>query len=159
MQITKDTVVQFHYTLTDEDGKMLDGSAGRDPFAYLHGAGMIVAGLEEKLEGQKAGDALEVIVPPEKGYGLPDPRMVMAVPKDRFGDQKVEAGMQFQAGEEGQLGLFTVTKVSSEEVTLDGNHPLAGVTLKFHVEVVEVREATQEELSHGHVHGPGGHHH
>jgi len=159
MQITKNSVVSFHYTLNDADGKTLDSSAGREAFAYIHGGGMIVPGLEEQLEGKKAGDQLQAVVAPEKGYGNIDPQLLHKVPQDRFGDQKVEPGMQFQAGEQGEMGVFTVMAVEEGHVVLNGNHPLAGVTLHFNVEITHVREATEEELAHGHVHGEGGVHH
>lgn len=156
MIITKNAVVSFHYALSDNEGKLLDTSHGNDPFAYLHGSGMIVRGLESQLEGRKAGDKFKAQVPPAEGYGEFDIQLLQRVPIDKFGGQKVEAGMQFQAG---QHGVFTVKEVTTENVLLDGNHPMAGVTLNFDVEVTDVREATAEELDHGHVHGPGGHHH
>ncbi|MCB0793805.1 MAG: peptidylprolyl isomerase [Flavobacteriales bacterium] len=156
MQIKKESVVSFHYALSNEDGQLLDTSHGKEPFAYLHGAGMIVPGLEEEMEGKAEGDKFKAVVPPEKGYGTFNMQLLQQVPLDKFGGQKVEEGMQFQAGEH---GVFTVKEVKDEKVLLDGNHPLAGVTLNFDVEITEVREATPEELDHGHVHGPGGHHH
>lgn len=156
MIITKNAVVSFHYALSDNEGKLLDTSHGNDPFAYLHGSGMIVRGLESQLEGRKAGDKFKAQVPPAEGYGEFDIQLLQRVPIDKFGGQKVEEGMQFQAG---QHGVFTVKEVTTENVLLDGNHPMAGVTLNFDVEVTDVREATAEELDHGHVHGPGGHHH
>ena len=159
MQISNNSVVSFHYKLTNDEGTVLDSSEGRDAFAYLQGAGMIVPGLEEQMDGKKAGDKFDAKISPEKGYGLPDPTRVQSVPMDTFGGQKVEVGMQFSAGEEGELGVFTVKEVTGENVMLDGNHPLAGVTLNFAIEVTDVREATEEELAHGHVHGPGGHQH
>jgi FKBP-type peptidyl-prolyl cis-trans isomerase SlyD len=159
MQISRNSVVSFHYTLNDGDGKLLDTSAGREAFAYIHGAGMIVPGLEEEMEGRKSGETLNVQIPPAKGYGEFDPQLVHKVPQDRFGGQQVEAGMQFQAGEQGEMGVFTVMDVQDGMVMLNGNHPLAGVTLHFNVEITSVREATEEELAHGHVHGEGGHHH
>ncbi len=156
MVITKNTVVSFHYTLNDKDGRTLDSSAGREAFAYLHGSGAIVAGLEEVMEGKKAGDSLRVEVPPAKGYGEVDGKLLQRVPMEKFGDNKVEEGMQFQTPDH---QVWSVTEVKDGQVLLNGNHPLAGVTLLFSVEVTDVREATEEELSHGHVHGPGGHHH
>lgn len=156
MQVKNNAVVSFHYALSDNDGKLLDSSHGQEPFAYLHGTGMIVRGLESRMDGAKAGDSFKVQVPPAEGYGDFDMQLLQRVPEEKFGGQKVEAGMQFQAGEH---GVFTVKEVSDGTVLLDGNHPLAGVTLNFDVEVIDVREATAEELSHGHVHGPGGHHH
>ena len=159
MQITKNSVVSFHYTLNDADGKLLDTSAGRDAFAYIQGHSMIVPGLERQLEGRKAGESLLAVVSASEGYGELDPSLVHKVPKDRFGGQNVEVGMQFQAGEQGEMGVFTVIGLEDDIVVLNGNHPLAGVTLHFNVEITDVREATPDELSHGHVHGPGGHHH
>ena len=159
MQITKNSVVSFHYTLNDADGKLLDTSAGREAFAYIHGGGMIVPGLEEEMEGKKGGDTLQVAIPPAKGYGELDPQLVHKVPLDRFGGQTVEPGMQFQAGENGDMGVFTVIGVEDDLVILNGNHPLGGVTLHFNVDITDVRDASEEELEHGHVHGPGGHHH
>jgi FKBP-type peptidyl-prolyl cis-trans isomerase SlyD len=159
MQISKNSVVSFHYTLNDGDGKLLDTSAGREAFTYIHGAGMIVPGLEEEMEGRQSGENLKVEIPPAKGYGEFDPQLVHKVPQDRFGGQQVEAGMQFQAGERGEMGVFTVMDVQDGMVMLNGNHPLAGVTLHFSVDIKNVREATEEELAHGHVHGEGGVHH
>lgn len=161
MTITNNSVVSFHYTLNDADGKLLDTSAGREAFAYIQGQSMIVPGLERQLEGKKAGDSLLAVVPAAEGYGELDPSLVHKVPKDRFGGQNVEMGMQFQAGSEegGQMGVFTVIGVEDDVIALNGNHPLAGVTLHFNVEVINVREATKEELAHGHVHGEGGHQH
>ncbi|MCB9183510.1 MAG: peptidylprolyl isomerase [Flavobacteriales bacterium] len=156
MRIAKNSVVSFHYTLNDGEGKLLDTSAGRDAFAYIHGGGMIVPGLEEEMEGKGKGDSLQVQVAPEKGYGVVDPQLVQRVPLDRFGDQQVEEGMQFQTPDH---RVWSVMEVKDGEVFLNGNHPLAGVTLHFSVEITDVREATADELSHGHVHGPGGHHH
>lgn len=156
MRIAKDTVVTFHYTLNDGDGRLLDTSAGREAFAYLHGGGMIVPGLEEELEGKSAGDSLTVQVAPEKGYGEVDASLLQRVPLEKFGGQPVEEGMQFQTPDH---RVWSVLEVKDGEVTLNGNHPLAGVTLHFSVEITGVRAATAEEIAHGHVHGPGGHHH
>ncbi len=156
MQIKKDSVVSFHYTLNDGDGKLLDTSAGKDAFAYIHGGGMIVPGLEERLEGAKAGDSMQVQVEASKGYGDIDPNLLQRVPLDKFGGQQVEEGMQFQTPDH---RVWSVLEVKDGVVVINGNHPLAGVTLHFSVEITDVREATADELSHGHVHGPGGHHH
>jgi len=161
MKITKNSVVSFHYTLNDADGKMLDTSAGREAFAYIQGQSMIVPGLERQMEGKKAGESLLAVVEASEGYGELDPSLVHKVPADRFGDQVPEVGMQFQAGNEegGEMGVFTVIAVEDGIVALNGNHPLAGVTLHFSVEITDVREASADELAHGHVHGEGGHHH
>ena len=156
MNISKNSVVSFHYKLSNNEGEVLDSSEGRDAFTYLQGSQMIVPGLEAQMEGKATGDKFTAVVPPEKGYGVMEPQLVQRVPKDRFGDQKVEAGMQFQAGEH---SVVTVREVTNDDVVVDGNHPLAGVTLNFAVEVTGVRAATEEELAHGHVHGEGGHSH
>ncbi len=156
MQISKHKVASIHYTLTDNDGKVLDSSAGREPLVYIQGIGNLIPGMEEGLEGKSKGDKFNIKVSPEKGYGVKDEALQQSVPRSAFGDQDVRVGMQFQTN---QGGIVTVTKVGLSEVTVDANHPLAGVELNFDVEVMDIRVATQEELDHGHVHGPGGHHH
>jgi FKBP-type peptidyl-prolyl cis-trans isomerase SlyD len=156
MQITKNSVAAIHYTLTDNEGNILDSSAGRDPLHYIHGIGNLIPGMEEGLEGKSKGDKFSIKVSPDKGYGVKDDKLMQQVPRTAFGDQKVEVGMQFQTN---QGSVVTVTNIGLESITVDANHPLAGVELNFDVEVVEIREATEEELAHGHVHGPGGHHH
>lgn len=160
MQIADRCVAMFHYTLTNTGGEVLDSSDGREPLAYLHGAGNIVAGLEKALEGRQAGDRFKVEVAAGDGYGDRHQELVQEVPRDAFrGVDTVEPGMQFQAQTpQGALSV-TVTHVTDDTVTVDGNHPLAGETLRFDIEVTGVREATAEELQHGHVHGPGGHQH
>jgi len=156
MIVRSNSVVSFHYTLRDSEGNTLDSSAGHDAFAYIQGGQQIVPGLELQMEGKSKGDKFNALVEPAMGYGEFNKDLLQRVPLDRFGGSKVEAGMQFQAGEH---GVFTVKEVVDGHALLDGNHPLAGVTLNFEVEITDVREATEEELSHGHVHGPGGHHH
>jgi FKBP-type peptidyl-prolyl cis-trans isomerase SlyD len=156
MQITKHKVAAIHYTLTDNDGNILDSSAGREPLSYIHGIGNLIPGMEEGLEGKTQGEKLNIKVSPEKGYGVKSNDLLQEVPKSAFGDQKVEVGMQFQTN---RGGVVTVTKVGLETITVDANHPLAGVELNFDVEVIEIRNATEDELAHGHVHGPGGHQH
>lgn len=161
MTITKDSVVRFDYTLTGPDGKTIDTSAGREPLAYLHGAGNIIGGLENALTGKTAGTELTVNVPAAQGYGERDEKLVQVVPASAFqGVPNIQPGMQFQArGPNGQTAVVTVTNVTGDQITVDANHPLAGVPLTFAVKIVEVRAATREELEHGHVHGAGGHHH
>lgn len=160
MNIADDTVVSIHYTLTDDAGQVIDTSSGREPLAYLHGAGNIVPGLEKALEGRAPGDKLDVVVKPEDGYGTRHEGLVQTLPRDVFrGVDTVEPGMQFTAqGPHGPMHVV-VTNVAADEVTIDGNHPLAGQNLNFAVEVVDVRAASAEEREHGHVHGAGGHHH
>lgn len=156
MQITKDSVASIHYTLRDGDGNILDTSSGREPLTYLQGAGNLIMGMEEGLEGKKKGDKFQLKISPEKGYGVKDSNLVQKVPRSAFGTQEVKKGMQFQTNQ-GQV--VTVTEVGLDSITVDANHPLAGVELHFDVEVTDVRAASSEEISHGHVHGPGGHHH
>lgn len=156
MQIAKHKVASIHYTLTDNDGKVLDSSSGREPLHYIQGIGNLIPGMEEGLEGKKQGDKVNLKVSPEKGYGVKSDELIQKVPRSAFGDQKIENGMQFQTN---QGGVVTVTHIGLSEITVDANHPLAGVELNFAVEVLSIREATEDELAHGHVHGPGGHHH
>lgn len=160
MQIAQNSVVAMHYKLTDDAGETIDSSEGRDPLHYLHGAGNIVPGLEKEMSGKKVGDKFEVKVSPEEGYGVRRDEMIQKIPKTAFkADGELEIGMRFQAQTPNGAQIFEITKVEGEEVTVDGNHPLAGQNLNFAIEVAEVREATKEEIEHGHVHGPGGHHH
>jgi FKBP-type peptidyl-prolyl cis-trans isomerase SlyD len=160
MKIAHEKVVSIHYTLTNSEGNVLDSSSGSQPLAYLHGFGNIIPGLENALEGKGTGDKLSVTVEPDQGYGPRDERLVQAVPRSAFkGVEDIAPGMQFQAQGPQGARLVVVTQVGDDEVTVDANHPLAGQTLHFDVEVSEVRDATAEELEHGHVHGPGGHHH
>ncbi|WP_020606217.1 FKBP-type peptidyl-prolyl cis-trans isomerase [Spirosoma spitsbergense] len=155
MIIAKDKVAGIHYTLRDSKGNVLDTSEGSDPLYYLHGANNLIPGMEEGLEGHSTGDHFQIDVSPEKGYGVSDPALLEEVPRKAFGGQEIEVGMQFETNE-GQV--ITVTKVDPEFVTVDANHPLADQNLFFDVEIMEVREATEDELAHGHVHGHGGDH-
>jgi FKBP-type peptidyl-prolyl cis-trans isomerase SlyD len=160
MKIAHEKVVSIHYTLKNNEGTVLDSSSGSDPLAYLHGFGNIIPGLENALEGKETGEKLAVTVEPEQGYGARDEQLVQAVPRSAFkGVDDLAPGMQFQAQGPQGARLVVVTQVAQDVVTVDANHPLAGQTLHFDVEVSEVRDATAEELEHGHVHGPHGHHH
>jgi len=160
VHIEKNRVVTLHYTLRDEQGTVLDSSNGRAPLSYLHGKGNIVPGLEQALAGRSAGDKLDVTVRPEQGYGRRDDRLVQIVPRNRFTEgSDLAPGMQVRATGSQSSRLVTILRVERDFVTVDGNHPLAGRTLVFSVQVAEVRKATHEEVSHGHVHGPGGQHH
>jgi FKBP-type peptidyl-prolyl cis-trans isomerase SlyD len=160
MQIADRTVASFNYTLTNDAGEVLDASAGREPLTYLHGVGNIVAGLEKAMTGKKAGDKFKVDVTPEEGYGVHNPGLVQVVPRDAFrGVDKLQTGMQFRADSDRGPMTVVITGIEGEQVTVDGNHPLAGTTLHFAIEITEVREASVEEVLHGHVHGAGGHHH
>jgi FKBP-type peptidyl-prolyl cis-trans isomerase SlyD len=159
MQVARDAVVLIHYTLKNDGGEVLDSSEGSEPLAYLHGGGNIISGLEEALEGKVAGDHVSVSIPPEKGYGVHDQALIQRVPRRAFQGGSIQPGMRFTAQTEHGPRQVVVTQVAGDMVTVDGNHPLAGQSLHFDVDVTEVRLATEEELAHGHVHGPGGHHH
>jgi FKBP-type peptidyl-prolyl cis-trans isomerase SlyD len=160
VEIAADRVVLIHYTLKDDDGAVIDSSSGGDPLAYIQGHGNLVAGLEKALEGKKDGDAVAVSVAPADGYGKYDAALIQRVPKRSLqGSGEIKKGMQFQGQTPDGMRLFTVTAVVGDMITLNGNHPLADKTLHFDVDIISVREATAEELEHGHVHGAGGHHH
>jgi len=160
MQISKNSVVTINYTLKNDQGEILDQSQDNS-FLYLHGSGGIISGLEGQMEGKLAGDEFSAHVEPEDGYGVRDDSMVQVVPRNMFeSDHPVEEGIQFHAeSPEGDMLTVTVTKIEGDEVTVDGNHPLAGIALNFDIKIAEVREASKEEIEHGHVHGPDGHHH
>jgi FKBP-type peptidyl-prolyl cis-trans isomerase SlyD len=159
MQIGKNKVVSINYTLRDNEGNIIDSSEGGAPLTYIQGIGNLIPGMEEGLEGKVKGDKLDIKVSPEKGYGTRQEEAIQQVPITAFGGQEVKPGMQFHAQTANGTQVVTITDVGQDSVTVDGNHPLAGVELNFAVEVIEIREATQDEISHGHVHGPGGHHH
>ena len=159
MTIENGKVVSFHYTLTNTQGDVLDASQDQ-PMPYLHGAGNIIPGLEQQLVGKNVGDKLTVAVPAVDAYGEYHEQLVNEVPAEAFqGVDKIEAGMQFQADTPEGVQVITVKAVNGDTVTVDANHPLAGQDLNFAVEIVEIRDATEEETAHGHVHGAGGHHH
>lgn len=147
-------VVSMNYKLTDDDNNVIDSSEGAEPLTYLHGAGNIIPGLEKELVGKTQGDKLTVRVAPAEGYGEISPELVQVVDKAMFqGVEQIEPGMQFQAqGPEGQTQRIVVKSVEEDSVTVDANHPLAGMHLNFDVEIVSIRDASEEELAHGHVH-------
>lgn len=151
-------VVSIHYTLTDDDGDVVDSSEGQEPLAYLHGHSNIVPGLEQALLGKQVGDRLKAVVAPADGYGEFDPAGEERVPRDAFPeDIELEPGMQFTAtGPDGAVSPVWIAGLEGDEVLVDMNHPLAGQTLHFDVEVVAIRTATPEELDHGHPHGADG---
>ncbi len=159
MQIANDKAVLLNYTLKDTDGAVLESSVDADPLAYLHGHDNIIVGLEKELAGKTVGDKLEVTVQPAEAYGEHSPDMVQVVDRSLFEGMDVAPGIQFQAQTSQGVQVVTVVSADDDEVTIDGNHPMAGKTLVFDVEVLEVRDASEEELQHKHVHGPGGHHH
>jgi len=156
MVIADQKVVSIHYRLSNDDGQIIQESAGGAPLSYVHGAGNIIPGLESALSGKTAGDKLNVSVDPEQGYGARNDALIQELPRDVFeGVEDIQEGMQFQAHSEQGTQVITVTKVDGERVIVDGNHPLAGQTLNFEVEVDSVRDATAEEIAHGHVHKEG----
>jgi FKBP-type peptidyl-prolyl cis-trans isomerase SlyD len=160
MEIAHKKVVTLNYTLTDNDGNVIDKSSDGS-FAYLHGANNIIGGLENALVGKELGDELSVSVAPEEAYGVRNEERMQDVPKTAFPeDAEIVPGTPFHAeGPNGEMIMVTIIKVEGDTVTIDGNHPLAGVHLNFEVKVTDVRDATAEEMEHGHVHGPGGHQH
>jgi FKBP-type peptidyl-prolyl cis-trans isomerase SlyD len=158
MQIGAKKAVTINYTLKNDAGEVLDSSEGKDALTYLHGVGNIVPGLEAALEGKAAGDKVSVTLSPEQGYGQRDEKAVRNVPRRKLPEGKLEVGTRFRMQTTDGFVIGTVLALRGDYVTVDANHPLAGQTLHFDVAVVEVRDATEEELSHGHVHGPGGHH-
>jgi FKBP-type peptidyl-prolyl cis-trans isomerase SlyD len=152
MEIADRRVATIHYTLTNDAGEVIDKSATEAPLSYLHGAGNIIPGLEQALVGKQAGDTLTADVTPDKGYGPRHDGLIQTVPRSAFqGVESIQPGMQFEARTAQGPLLVTVTNVGPEEVTVDGNHPLAGQNLHFAVEVADVREASEEELDQGHV--------
>ena len=158
MQLTKHKVATLNYTLTDKDENVLDKSQDGS-FSYLHGANNIIPGLENALDGKQAGDKVDVTVEPEDAYGERSLEKIQRVPREVFpAGVELKEGMQFQANSpEGAPVIVAITAIDGEEVIIDGNHPLAGKQLRFQVELVDVRDASEEELQHQHVHGPGGH--
>lgn len=155
-------VVSLSYTLRNGEGELLDQSDAQDPLHYLHGASNIIPGLEVALEGKKIGEKVSVTVPPEQAYGAHEAERVQKLPREAFGDLPLEVGMElaFQEDEESEDYIDVwVRGLSDTHVEVDFNHPLAGVTLHFEAEVLAIRDATADELEHGHAHGDDGHHH
>jgi FKBP-type peptidyl-prolyl cis-trans isomerase SlyD len=159
--VAKDTVVSFHYTLSDKAGQVLDSSQGGQPLVYLHGYSQIVPGLENALLGKAVGPAFKVAVEPSEGYGERNEQMVITLPRTQGNlPADIEVGFVVElVSPEGDEIPARVVKLTEADITLDANHPLAGETLYFEIELTDVRAATKEEIEHGHVHGPGGHHH
>ena len=159
MQIANNTAVSIHYTLTNDAGEELDTTVGGEPMVYLHGGGNIISGLEKALHNKDVGDKLTVHIEAAEAYGEFSEDMIQVVSREMFdGIDKVEVGMQFHAAVNSGSGIITVIKIDGVDITVDGNHPMAGQALNFDVEIVGVRLATKEELSHGHIHGAGCHH-
>jgi FKBP-type peptidyl-prolyl cis-trans isomerase SlyD len=159
MSISEHAAVLYHSTLTEGEGNQLDASKGKDPLAYLHGHKNIIPGLEQEMEGKQAGDVMVVTIAPADAYGERQEQMVQEVPRKTFQAEDIHVCMRFEAQTPNGPLTVVVTGVTDETVTVDGNHPLAGKELTFDVRIDNVREATEEELTHGHVHGAGGHQH
>ena len=161
MKVGKDKVVLMHYTLKNDAGDVIDSSDGADPLPFLQGHGNIIPGLESALEGSKVGDKLDVSIKPEEGYGERMKDAIQEIPSSALqGVDEVKVGMQLQSPDkDGNAFLVSVTKIEDDKITVDGNHPLAGQTLHFSVSIESIRKAEAEELSHGHVHADGNHHH
>jgi FKBP-type peptidyl-prolyl cis-trans isomerase SlyD len=159
MQVADNMAVSIHYTLTNDDGEVLDSSIGDEALVYLHGKGNIISGLEKALHGKVVGDKFNVRIAPEDAYGELMEEMIQVISRDMFeGIDNIEVGMQFHADVSSGSGVVTVVNIEDDDITIDGNHPLAGHALTFDVEVIDVRAATEEEAAHGHIHGAGCHH-
>ena len=153
MQVEKNKVVEIGYTLKDDSGRILDSSEGSEPLSYIQGIGNLIPGVENALEGKSSGDRIEVTVPPETGYGVRDDSLVLSIQRDKFSEvEDLKEGLRFKMDTPDGPMVFAVVKIDESEVLVDGNHPLAGMTLDFDITVQSVREATSEELEHGHVH-------
>lgn len=160
MNVASEKVVTIHYTLRNTVGEILDSSEGQDPMAYIHGTGNLIPKLELALLGRAAGDKMSVEIAAAEAYGVRDESLVKTVPLTQFRTPgKIKEGARFQVDTPDGTRIATVTRVDAKHATVDMNHPLAGENLLFDVEIVAVRDALAEELAHGHVHGPGGHHH
>jgi len=159
MQIGPQKVVSIAYTLKNDEGEVVDTSVGRDPLVYIQGIGSLVPGLEKALEGRGAGDHVAVTVGPDEGYGVRDESLSRKIPIRKLPDGKARVGARVRVETDAGPMLLLITAVQGDYATVDPNHPLAGKTLHFEVDVVDVRDATADELTHGHVHAPGQHHH
>jgi len=160
MQVADNMAVSIHYTLTNDEGEVIDSSIGGSPLAYLHGAGNIISGLEKALHGKAEGEQFTVRIEADDAYGDFMEDRVQIIPREMFeGVDVLEVGMQFHADVSSGPGVVTIVEIDGDDITIDGNHPLAGVPLTFNVEIVEIRPASKEEMDHGHIHGEGGHHH
>lgn len=160
MEIQHNSVVEMHYTLKDDEGEIIDSSEGEAPLVFLQGHGNIIHGLERALGGLKVGDTKDVVVEPGEGYGEYDDDLVQEVPRSAFeGIGDLEVGMKFHADTDDGLIPVTVVEIADDVITIDGNHELAGERLHFSVRVESIREATAEEIAHGHIHGDDDHHH
>ena len=155
MQVANNMAVSIHYTLTNDEGEVIDSSIGSDALVYLHGKGNIISGLEQALAGKEVGEEFTVRIPAEDAYGEFMPERVQVIPRSMFeGIDHLEVGMQFHADVSAGPGIVAIVDIDGDDITIDGNHPLAGMPLTFDVEIVDIRPATHEELEHGHIHGP-----
>lgn len=160
MQISKNKVVSIGYTLTDTKGEVLDSSSKDSPLQFIHGQGHLIPGLEKALEGKSAGDTIKAQIPAKEAYGARDEALMQAIPKENFEEiPDLKVGMELEAESDDGVRVITIVGIEDDTVMVDGNHPLAGMDLNFDVTIMGVREATTDELGHGHVHGPGDHHH
>ncbi len=159
MQVADNMAVSIHYTLTNDDGEVLDSSIGGEPLIYLHGTGHIIPGLEDALHNKAVGDKFNVRIAAKDTYGEQREEMIQVISREMFeGIDEIEVGMMFHADVSSGPGEVTIIKIDGDDITIDGNHSLAGMPLTFDVEVVAVRPATEEEAEHGHIHGAGCHH-
>lgn len=160
MQISKNKVVSIDYTLTDAKGEVLDSSSKGSPLQFIQGMGQLIPGLEKALEGKAVGENIKAQIPAAEAYGDRDDSLTQTIPKENFEDiPDLKVGMELEAESDDGVRVITVVAIEGDRVMVDGNHPLAGMDLSFDVTIVGVRDATKDELGHGHVHGPGGHHH
>lgn len=160
MQVADNMAVSIHYTLSNDEGDVIDSSVGDDALVYLHGQGNIISGLEQALYGKKVGDKFNIRIPAEDAYGEFMEDRVQVIPRSMFeGIDELEVGMKFHADVSSGPGVVSIVAIDGDDITIDGNHPLAGIPLTFEVEIVDIRPASREEIAHGHIHGPGGHHH
>jgi len=160
LKISKYKAVTVHYSLSNNEGEVLDSSEEGEPLSFIHGIGALLPSLERSLEGKPVGEKIIISIEPEDAYGLRDESLVHTVTRDAFGDvDKLEVGMCFQSSEGQEAEGITISRINGDQITVDGNHPLAGVVLNFDIDILSVRDATEEELKHGHIHGPDGHHH
>jgi FKBP-type peptidyl-prolyl cis-trans isomerase SlyD len=159
MQVADNMAVSIHYTLTNDEGEVLDSSINDEALVYLHGTGNIIPGLEDAMNGKAVGDKFKVRIAAEDAYGEQSDEMIQVIHREMFeGIDEIELGMQFHADVGSGSGEVTIVNIDGDDITIDGNHPLAGVALTFDVEVVAIRPSTKEELEHGHIHGAGCHH-
>jgi FKBP-type peptidyl-prolyl cis-trans isomerase SlyD len=159
MQVADNTAVSIYYVLTNDEGEVIDSSEGGEPLIYLHGNGNIISGLETALHGKAVGEKFTVRIDAQDGYGEFMEDRVQVISREMFdGIDTIEVGMQFQADVSEGPGVITVVAIEGDDITIDGNHPLAGLALTFAIEVMDVRPATHEEMQHGHIHGAGCHH-